>query len=262
MQENPQNVRMVGTGRVLFVSLLTSALVSAATVVGLLRYGQPLLSALPVLPAAAPAADVAVEQPAEVPELQGLRLDAAGELLLGRGLRPIVQERRPDPKVAEGIIVAQQPLSGSRLPPDSPVRVVVSEGPSGVPVPELVGRSEAEARGALEALGLSVGEVKPDPGGTPGEVMSTEPQAGVRLEPDTAVNLVVGEVPRVIVPRLVGKHVRAAKARIEKLGLKVGRVSEIYDRRKRGYIVLEQDPPPRNEVAEGTEVELIINQGD
>ncbi|MGD8860607.1 MAG: PASTA domain-containing protein [Myxococcales bacterium] len=257
-QENPQNVRVVGTGRVFFVSLLTSALVSAATVIGLLRYGQPLLSTLPAPAAEVGAGDTA---PAEVPELVGLRLDAAGELLLGRGLRPIVQERRPDAKAAEGTIVAQQPLAGSRLPLDSPVRVVVSEGPSGVPVPELVGRSEAEARGALEALGLSVGEVEAAEG-TPGQVVGSEPAGGVRVEPGTAVTLQVGEPPRVIMPRLLGKHVRVAKQRLAKLGLTVGRVSEIYDRRKRGYVVLEQDPAPRSEVPEGTEVELIINQGD
>jgi serine/threonine-protein kinase len=68
--------------------------------------------------------------------------------------------------------------------------------------------------------------------------------------------------PKLAVPRVVGLHVARAREAIEKAQLKVGHISEMYDRRKKGLLVLSQDPDPGTSVAPGSEVQLVINQGD
>src|SRR6185436_9899761 len=64
----------------------------------------------------------------KVPSLAGLPATVAGELLQARGLRLVVQDRKPDDKVAAEAVVSQQPLAESSLAVDSPVSVTISTG--------------------------------------------------------------------------------------------------------------------------------------
>lgn len=58
--------------------------------------------------------------------------------------------------VAFGRVISQLPAPGAPLMSDSQVAIVVSEGPGmgGVPVPDLVGKSAAQARATLERIYL------------------------------------------------------------------------------------------------------------
>ena len=81
------------------------------------------------------------------------------------------------------------------------------------------------------------------------------------VEPGTGVALTVGRAT-VTVPKLVGRHIRDARELLEKAGLAVGHASYTYNERKRGNLVLTQDPASGAAVALGTKVDLIVNQGD
>ncbi len=247
--------RGLGAGAVVLISALTAVIVSAATVFGLLRYGGSVLGPL----AAGSGGELA--PPAVVPDLVGLRLEAADELLTGRGLRLVVEARRAGDQPA-GSVIEQRPLGHSRVESGAAVSVIVSEGADTVAVPELKGKTLEEARAVLEAVGLSVGPVSEGAAGAAGAVLSSVPEAGASLARDKPVALTIGPAKTVPVPRLIGLHRSVAKERIEKAGLEVGKVSEIYDRRRRGNLVLEQTPAPKEAATLGTKVDLIINQGD
>jgi eukaryotic-like serine/threonine-protein kinase len=92
-----------------------------------------------------------------VPELGGQPVNAASQTLapLGLTLR-VAEDRRPDPKVAEGRIVAQEPRPGSVTRRPRAIRVWLSAGSRAPVVPELVGTSERAAVSRLQSDGLTL----------------------------------------------------------------------------------------------------------
>jgi serine/threonine-protein kinase len=244
-----------GFGTLVFVSALVSAVVSVCTVYAALRWGG-----LPgSLAVAGSAAEPQLE--ARVPDVVGMRAEAADELLSARKLRLVVRERRADPSVAVGSVIEQNPLAQSRVSSGGEVAVVVSTGAAQRAVPSVVGLALEAAQKALDEAGLKAGPISEGETGEPNTVTMVVPPVGTVVEPGSAVTLTVAR-PKVSVPKLENKRMSLAREAIEKAGLVVGDVSEIYNSRRRGNVVLTQDPEGGAKVAPGTKVNLVINQGD
>lgn len=244
-----------GFGTLVFVSALVSAVVSVCTVYAALRWGG-LQGAL------TGTASAAEQQPeARVPDVVGMRAEAADELLSARKLRLVVRERRADPAVASGSVIEQSPLAQSRVTSGGEVQVVVSTGPAQRAVPELVGKPLEVAQKALEDLGLKLGPIAESDSGEPNTVTATAPAVGALLEPGASVALTVAR-PKVSVPRLLNMRLSLAREALTKAGLEVGDLRETYNSRRRGNVVLEQTPDGGSKVAPGTKVNLVVNQGD
>ncbi|MDH5672110.1 MAG: PASTA domain-containing protein [Myxococcales bacterium] len=261
-----------GTGSVLVVSFLTSAVISMLTVYAVLRWAPPGLLPAPQSVAAAPAgvagasaapAAAAPGAAAVVPDVVGLKVEAADELLTGRGLRLLVQGRRSEPNREPGIILEQTPLAQSRMTPGQQVSVVIAEAAGQIAVPVLMGQPLEAAKASLQAAGLVVGQIGEAEGAPPGQVMATAPAAGTPVSPGQIVSMTVGKTPTgVQLPSLRGMSVSAARAELAKLGLKPGRVSERYESSMRAYLVLSHDPPAGSQVELGSKVDLVVNEGD
>jgi eukaryotic-like serine/threonine-protein kinase len=249
--------RQPGWFAVIFTASLISALVSAATVITLLRFGSvgP-LAALLGSPSSPTPADAV-----RVPDVVGMPAESADELLQARRLRFVVHERRGDATVPAGSVIAQSPLAQSRIAPDGQVSVVVSTGPDRTQVPDVVGRALEDAQRVIEAIGLQLGPLVEVDTGEPGTVTALSPAIGTQVERGTAVTISVARA-KVAVPKLLGEHVRDARERLKKAGLAVGDVSEVYNARRKGNVVLSQDPEPGSAVPIGARVNLTINQGD
>jgi beta-lactam-binding protein with PASTA domain len=163
------------------------------------------------------------------------------------------------PRVPAGTVITRPPTTVTR----PPVTVARPPGtvtqPSGtateegqqqlVTVPDLSGRTPAEARRILTGAGLVIGRVAEGQGGgqgTPGTVEQQQPRAGsvvaaksdVRLwlvpesrqQPTITIRPPVTqprERQRVIVPRLIGQTVADARAEVAGAGLEVGAVTEV-----------------------------------
>jgi len=128
-----------------------------------------------------------------------------------------------------------------------------------VVVPDLVGRTEEDARQLLEAAGLAVGQitrVESDAG--PGTVVSQDPQPRSQVPPNTRVAFAVA-VPRMVaVPRVVGSQERDAGPILARSGLEVGEIRRQASRAPRGE-VLDQEPSPGRQVAAGSAVDLVVS---
>lgn len=244
--------RRMGAGAIIVISVLLSTAASVLAVRGLLEAGL-------LLPHVTAGQGPVTET--RVPDVVGMAADAADELLSARKLRMVVQERKADERIARDAILSQAPLAQSRVNAGSEVSVVVSTGPSRKKVPGLVGLKLEEAKLALEQATLALGPVSESDEGEAGTVTASVPIAGTEVESGSPVALSVA-APKIEVPRLVGMHIAKARAAIEKAKLKVGSVSEIYDRHKKGLLVLSQQPDPGERVAADTEIKLVINQGD
>ena len=248
--ESKKARRGPGYGAVIAVSLITSALASVLTVYALDRMQPPWRTEEPAGP-----------DTVEVPSVLNMPSATAGELLEARQLRLVVQGERHDPSEAPGSVVDQSPLPDSRVAPNSEVRVTLSIGPEQLVVPEILGRPLEEARSMISETGLAVGTVTEGGEGSAGSVTGATPAPGAEAARGDRVDLTVAP-SGIVVPDLVGKRSREARATITAARLTVGRIRVRYDEDRGPYVVLSQEPAAGAQVPEGQAVDLVINEGD
>ena len=102
---------------------------------------------------------IAAVETVEIPNLVGLPVDAARQVLGALRLEVGAETRRQSRVDAEGTVVAQDPQAAARFAVGSPVDLVVAE-PALIGVPEIVGLAVDDVDGALTAAGLVAGEVE------------------------------------------------------------------------------------------------------
>jgi serine/threonine-protein kinase len=125
---------------------------------------------------------------AQVPDVTGLPADRAEKLLADAGFKvkraEVFSEKPP------GTIVAQDPAAGQKAPLDSPVRINVSRGTGRVKVPDVVGRTAAEAGSILRRAGLETPNVVSVPSDLPAnEVVAQSPPAGTEVRKGTKIRI-------------------------------------------------------------------------
>ncbi|MDQ3935628.1 MAG: PASTA domain-containing protein [Actinomycetota bacterium] len=115
----------------------------------------------------------------EVPDVVGLDVDEARAELTDAGLRPIVNTVESDEP--EDQVTGQNPGEGTQVDKGSRVTLTVSKGRDEVPVPNVEGDDEAEARATLEAAGFEVSvQEEPAPVEEEGTVVRQRPSSGRR----------------------------------------------------------------------------------
>ena len=131
-----------------------------------------------------------------VPDVAGLDGDLAGRLIAAAGLT-VAQVESVQAAAPRGIAMVTRPPATSVLAPGAPVTVVVSRGAPTIPVPDLLGMSQADARTRLELDGLELGTVtrRRTSDANPGTVVAQRPGAGTLAAPGTVVDIVVARSP-------------------------------------------------------------------
>ena len=131
-------------------------------------------------------------------------------------------------------------------------------------VPDLIGRTDAEARALLAKARLSVGQViKVEAGSKPGTVVRQDRKSGSRVAVGTSVGFALAVPmrpdvqPLTIVPDLSGRSDREARAMLAKAQLSVGDVTKVEAHGEPGTVV-KQDHRPGSRVAVGTPVRFAL----
>jgi eukaryotic-like serine/threonine-protein kinase len=178
--------RHVSSGPPLFQSpewkrfLRDMGLIVATFIVG---YG---ISAFWLTPGSVFSKDHSLPRVLEMPEPK------ARQKLNELGFRPRLDGERPSDSFPPGTVIWQDPPPGTVLQPNTVVQLVVSAGPTLVPVPDVVGLNLPQARKILAAAGVRVGSVDSSgPGREPGVVTATRPAAGVGRTRGSAVAIVL-----------------------------------------------------------------------
>jgi beta-lactam-binding protein with PASTA domain len=132
-----------------------------------------------------------------------------------------------------------------------------------VQVPNVVGRTVAEATASTGELGLGL---RVDPNQRPsdrvpaGRVMQQEPQPGDVVRRQRTVRVWASSGPVVtVVPALAGQSERTARIRAAQENLSVSSVTEIRSGDYEPDVVVAQDPPPE---ARATNVAILLNRGE
>ena len=97
--------------------------------------------------------------------------------------------------VPEGVVIRQEPESGTVVLSNTPVTLYVSSGATEVTVPNVVGALEADAVKLIEDRGLSVGSITVvgSPSVAEGTVIASDPVTNARLPLGSVVNLILSD---------------------------------------------------------------------
>jgi hypothetical protein len=146
---------------------------------------------VPVVVGAAAPATVAV------PAVAGLTQQAAQAAIAGAGLAVGAVSQANSGTVPAGLVISSSPAAGASVSPGSAVALVVSTGPTLVPVPNVVGLTQAAATTAISAAGYVVGGITQANSATvpAGSVISSNPAAGATIAAGSPVALVVSLGP-------------------------------------------------------------------
>ncbi|MFI5825928.1 Stk1 family PASTA domain-containing Ser/Thr kinase [Streptomyces sp. NPDC051578] len=131
-------------------------------------------------------------------------------------------------------------------------------------VPNLLGKTEEQARSELSAAGLGVKGVdrKFSEAFDRGTVMNTDPQGGKRIRGNGAVTLTVSRGPEIVsVPALKGKTLDAAKAELASAGLAPGIVTQAFSQDVPQGAVITTDPEGGQKRAPDTAVAIVVSKG-
>ncbi len=164
--------------------------------------------------------------------------------------------RSGEPK---GFVIEQSPAAGSFLAEGETIRVVVSRGPRPVPIPDLRGKTEADARAVLEPQFVVVVKPQADETVPKDQIIRTLPEG--RAQPDTEITLVVstGPVPRVV-PNVVGKTYEEAVGILKSSQLGARRVDEFSDTVVKDKVI-RTEPATGAEAARDSAVAVVVSKG-
>lgn len=192
-----------------------------------------------------------------VPDVRGLSVEDASQALVDTKLAVAGQANAFDEEVAAGLVAGTDPPVGTSLKPGTAVTLIISDGPAPVPVPEVLGAAEADARAALESLGLVVerGEDFSEQFGA-GTVMALNPPVGQVVAKGSTVTMTVSKgPPPVVVPNVVDLRREDAVRELEAKGFRVQVNAGIITPLNRVY---SQDPPPGETRPKGSTVTISI----
>lgn len=201
----------------------------------------------------------------EIPDLRGQEVAVAQGTLTDLGL-VVEQETVADEEVPAGLVAGTDPVAGTEVDPGSTVTLLVSGGPANVEVPDLVGRTRAEAEALLADAGLRTGVITFEQSAVVAidQVISQSPAAGSFLSEGGEVDLVISAgVDALVVPDVTGKSEADAVFQLSAAGFQSAQI--IIERRPSADVtegfVIETDPPPGEVVpADGT-VLVAVSKG-
>ena len=215
------------------------------------------------------AVDIAVNagtgEEVAVPTMTGSTQATAETTLKGLDLIPVAAESY-SATVSAGLVMAQVPAPGSRVPSGTQVVLQVSKGPEPktVAVPNVDGKSQSDAETAIKNAGLTPKVYKLYSADVAkGKVGAQQPDAGTQVKPGSEVAIAVSlgkGVGAVTVPNVVGKKEADAKTAMSNAGLKP-KVYKAYSDTVASGLVISQLPAAGTTTGSGSEVAIQVSQG-
>ncbi len=142
--------------------------------------------------------------PVQTPDLSGLDKEKAEAALVSTGLIVGTVTESYDASVSAGVVASQTPAPLAETPRGSSVALVISKGPEPVAVPQVMGKTQAEATTLLETAGFKVKVGQEDDSAKKGIVIAQKPESGT-AQPGSTVSITVSTgVEMVKVPNIYG----------------------------------------------------------
>jgi len=164
------------------------------------------------------------QEEVQVPNLTGQDIVTVIELVTQQGLQLKVDRRESHPTQPRDTVISQSPAPGIGIKKGRLVHVIVSQGPTDMQAPKLVGENFRKADMVIRQAGFLPGMVARVSSETVDrdEVIAQVPEAGSPLERGGKINLLVSGGKRIqlyIMPKLTGKKIEEAVKTIDRMGL-------------------------------------------
>ena len=207
------------------------------------------------------------QEEVRVPDLTGQDIVTVIETLTAQGLQLKVERRESHPTVPRNAVISQTPAPGSGIKKGRQVRVVVSQGPSELQAPMLVGEHYRKAEIMTRQTGFFPGDLSRVSSDNVERdiVISQAPQAGSPVEKGGKISVLVSsgrKVPLLITPKLIGKTAEEAVKIVERAGLQ-HRIVYRTPRTKFSAVesvVVSQNPDAGYPVSSDGTVDIIVSK--
>ena len=151
------------------------------------------------------------------------------------------------------------PREGADARSGQRVRLLVSNGPEQVSVPDVTGLSQGSAESEIQNAGLRTAVQEEESDEPEGNVISQDPAGGVRVNRGVTVTIAVSTGrPQASVPNVVGLSARDAGAQLGNAGLTPATREQPTNDPDEDGVVIDQRPGAGSEVDEGAQVLIII----
>ncbi len=199
-----------------------------------------------------------------VPEVVGMQLEEATNLLETEGFKPLISDTSYGLKLPVGAIFMQKPEAGEVVKEGRTIYLFVSGGEKVISVPLLKGKSIVDAKFALERIGLKLGRIERIPSSQPEDMIFDQQFAeGTLLKQGEIVGVTVsagrggGEI---IVPDLIGKSLSEAKKILSDSSLVIGKINYQPSSTLLPNTILDQYPSSGNTLNPGDAVDLFATK--
>jgi serine/threonine-protein kinase len=185
----------------------------------------------------------------QVPDVVGRPVDQAAQILTGAGFTiDPVQVQDNNPQYPQGEVTATDPAAGAAASAGAKVKLSVSTG--NVQVPDLKGKTQADALKTLDGLHLVGNPTTQETPDSPAGTVISQDQTGLVAQ-GTTVNIVVAAAPTTApVPDVSGLSYNDAVSALAQAGFKsVARQDVPSEQQQPGNVLFTQP-------AKGTEVKL------
>jgi beta-lactam-binding protein with PASTA domain len=190
-----------------------------------------------------------------VPDVTGIKYETAQTRLVDLGLK-VERKDAFHATVKKGYVISQDKQKDVLVNAGTTITLTVSKGIERVIVPDVKGKTQADATQILTAAGFTATPQLTDSDTVPaGQVISQTPESGTKAEKGSAVTIAVSNGPKQFpMPDVRGMSFSEAKAKLESLGLVVKReqVPGSY-----GDTVVGQKPSKGQTVKRGTTATLF-----
>lgn len=205
--------------------------------------------------------------PVVVPNLIGLSVQEATDVLKQAGLRLVVDKFVASVEVPANQILLQTPTAGLGARPNSVVTVDVSGGTNTVRVPDVIGDEQGAASKLLTALPLSfVVTIVSESSEVieAGRVIRSEPLGDTAVAPGSPITLYVSSGKALVtMPNVVGQEGAASATQLAALGLQVTLTEQLLAPGDAlSGKVLAQSVAAGTGIAPGSSIVLTIGRAD
>ena len=200
----------------------------------------------------------------DVPDVMGKTAEEAQLAIEQAGFKVGEVKNVYDDSAEPGTVVGQNPKGGEKAEKGSKINIDVSQGSEEIEVPDVSGMSLDDARKAITVAGFSVGETTKEYSDSveEGKVMKQTPAAGTMAAQGSKVDLVISQgKDEIEVPDVEGLSLEAARAKIERAGLKLTQAGQQNSSSVDVDCVISQSPSSGTKVPEGSSVSVVISLG-
>ena len=198
-----------------------------------------------------------------VPNVLGLTIEHARNMVDSAGLEPVDSDTRPDRQAPIGTVLAQNPEPGAQVKQGRRVYLTISGGELLVSVPPLRGLSTRDAKFTLERNGLQLGAINYASSESyfKNTIVDQTVQPGSEVPVGSKVGIIVSRgrmIEQIPVPDLIGKTVAEVERLLAREGLRVGNITYQTNFELLPNTVVDQFPHAGESVQGGQAIDLFV----